>query len=151
MKQLLISLFSLLLLQFPLMGATPFNLEGLKAVNILILDENDILTPVQEQQLKAALKEKLQKNGIACQKDGVGAIFLKLHAIALEKCTVIHLTLGVGEETKVPRGSEVLSYALTYSLHEMIESHDIYKDVYENSINYLLDDFIEQLEEDNEQ
>ena len=41
MKHLSIFLFFLFLLQFPLMGATPFNLEGLKAVNVLILDEND--------------------------------------------------------------------------------------------------------------
>lgn len=151
MKRIAVLFSFLFTVQLSLMGATPYNLEGLYALNILVLDENDILTPAQEKRLKTALKTRLEENGIAGNKDGVGAVFLKLTALKMPKSSVVHLTLGVGEEAIVKRKSAVETYVLAYSLDDMIETQNIEADVYESAINYLLDEFLEQFHEDNEE
>ena len=150
MKYLSTFFFSFFLFFTPLMGATPYNLEGLQALNVLVLDENDILTLVEEVELRHALQKKLEKNGISSTKDGVGAMFVKINAIKLAKTNVVYITLGVGEETTLERDSEVQSYALTYSLNDMFETTKIKTDVFESAVNYLLDEFLEQFYEDNE-
>ena len=151
MKKLLALFSFLLLLQTSLMAATPYNLESMKALNILILDQNDILSTAAEKQLKIALQKKLAKHGIKGEKDGVGAMFVKINATVKGNITIAFITLGVGEESIVKRGGkEVPTFALTYSYEDMIESLNPETDVYDSVINFLIDEFLEQFEEDNE-
>ena len=147
----LISLFSfVLLLQTSLYGTTPYNLEAIKALNILILDQNDILSTAAEKQLKNALQKKLANSGIKGEKDGVGSMFVKINATVKGNTTIAFITLGVGEETLVMRGNkEVASFSMTYSYDDMIESLNPETDVYDSVINFLVDEFLEQYDEDN--
>ena len=147
----LITIFSFLLfLQMTLFAATPYNVESLKALNILILDHNDILSTAAEKQLKSALQKKLTASGIKCKKDGVGAMFVKVNATVKGNITIAFITLGVGEEALVRRGDkEIATFALTYSYDDMIESLNPETDVYDSVINFLIDEFLEQYEEDN--
>ena len=150
--QKFLKMFSfLLLLQSSLLATTPYNLESIKALNILIIDQNDILSTAAEKQLKNALKKKLASNGIKGEKDGVGAMFVKVNATVKGNITIAFITLGVGEEAVVVRGDkEVSSFALTYSYEDMIESLNPETDVYDSVINFLVDEFLEQYAEDNE-
>ena len=150
--QKLITLFSfLLLLQTALLATTPYNLESIKALNILIIDQNDILSTAAEKQLKNALVKKLSANGIKGEKDGVGAMFVKVNATVKGNITIAFITLGVSEEAIITRGDkEVASFALTYSYDDMIESLNPETDVYDSVINFLVDEFLEQYHEDNE-
>lgn len=151
MKKLLALFSFLLLLQTSLMAATPYNLESMKALNILILDQNDILSTAAEKQLKIALQKKLAKYGIKGEKDGVGAMFVKINATVKGNITIAFITLGVGEESIVKRGDkEVPTFALTYNYEDMIESLNPETDVYDSVINFLIDEFLEQFQEDNE-
>ncbi len=150
--QKFIILFSfLLLLQSALFATTPYNLEAIKALNILIIDQNDVLSTAAEKQLKSALKKKLASNGIKGEKDGVGAMFVKINATVKGKITIVFITLGVGEEAVIQRGDkEIASFALTYSYDDMLESLNPETDVYDSVINFLVDEFLEQYHEDNE-
>jgi len=150
--QKIIILFSfLLLLQTSLFATTPYNLESIKALNILILDQNDILSTAAEKQLKNALKKKLANDGIKGEKDGVGAMFVKINATVKGNITIAFITLGVGEEAIIKRGcKEISSFVLTYSYDDMIESLNPETDVYDSVINFLVDEFLEQYHEDNE-
>ena len=151
MQKLLILFSFLLLLQTALFATTPYNLESIKALNILIIDQNDILSTAAEKQLKNALKKKLANNGIKGEKDGVGAMFVKINATVKGNTTIAFITLGVGEEAIIKRGEkEVASFALTYSYDDMIESLNPETDVYDSVINFLIDEFLEQYTEDNE-
>ena len=151
MKKLITLLSFLLLLQTTLFAATPYNLEAIKALNILILDQNDILSTAAEKQLKNALHKKLMNNGIKGEKDGVGSMFVKINATVKGNITIAFITLGVGEEAIVMRGKkEVASFSMTYSYDDMIESLNPETDVYDSVINFLIDEFLEQYAEDNE-
>lgn len=150
--QKFIAIFSfLLLLQTALFATTPYNLEAIKAFNILIIDQNDILSTAAEKQLKNALKKKLAKYGIKGEKDGVGAMFVKINATVKGNITIAFITLGIGEEAIIKRGDqEVESFVLSYSYDDMIESLNPETDVYDSVINFLIDEFLEQFQEDNE-
>ena len=151
MQKLIVTLSFLLFLQNTLFATTPYNLESIKAFNILIIDQDDILSTAAEKQLKNALKKKLAKQGIEGEKDGVGAMFVKINATVKGNITIAFITLGIGEEALIKRdGREVESFALTYSYDDMIESLNPETDVYDSVINFLLDEFLEQYHEDNE-
>ena len=150
MKRLFSFFACTLFLQAALFATTPYNLEGIKALNILVLDENDVLSEQLEKKLASALYKKLEANAIMGQKDGVGAMFVKIRALKVNKTYVIHLTLGVGEEAEVIRNTKVKSYVLTYSYDDMIETKTPDKDVYDDVMNYLIDEFLEQYDEDND-
>ena len=151
MKKLFSVLTFLLFSQLTLFATTPYNLEGIKALNVLVLDQNAILTPDFETKLRAGLKQRLDDNGIVSKKDGVGAMFIKIAATKVGKISVIHITLGIGEESIISRGSQVKSFALTYSYDDMIETENVEADVYDSVLNFLIEEFLEQFHEDNEE
>ena len=137
---------------FPLYATTPYNLEGIKALNILILDDNDVLTPAFEARLKERIKKRMDTIGIVSVKEDVGAISVSVRALEVQKEWVIHVCLSVGEEALVKRGDkEVVSYVKTYVYDDMVHTKFPELEVQSVVMEYLLDEFLEQYEEDNEE
>jgi len=133
-----------------LYGTTPYNLEGIKALNVLLTDQDDLLSPKAEEALLMMLKKRLELSGISSEKDGVGAMFVKLTAIEVGESRVVHVTLGIGEEAVIVRSKAVESFVLSYSYEDMIKTKDAERDIYETVIDFLFDEFLEQFEEDND-
>ncbi len=150
MKKLSLVIFSLLFSQLTLFATTPYNLEGIKALNVLVQDQSETISPELEKRLVAELKEKLEQNGIKSKKDDVGALFVKITSTKVGKTTVAYINLGIGEEAEIVRSSKVKSFVLTYSYDDMIESQNVEADVYDSVMNFLIEEFLEQYHEDNE-
>ena len=149
MRTLFLLLFTLLL---PLFATTPYNLEGIKALNILIIDNNDVLTPAFETRLKERIKKRMDSLGISSFKEGVGAISVSVRALEIDKEWIIHVCLSVGEEALVKRGhKQVVSYVKTYVYDDMVHTKLPELEVQSVVMEYLLDEFLEQYEEDNEE
>ncbi|MGB5964426.1 MAG: hypothetical protein WBF77_11840 [Sulfurimonadaceae bacterium] len=151
MKKLSIVIFFLLFLQLTLFATTPYNLEGIKALNVLVIDQSGTISPQLEEKLATELKSKLENNGIKSKKDGVGAMFVKITSTKIGKRSVVYIHLGIGEEAQVIRSHKVKSFALTYSFDDMIESENVEADVYDSVMNFLIEEFLEQYHEDNEE
>ncbi len=151
MKKLSLVIFSLLFSQLTLLATTPYNLEGIKALNVLVQDQSETISPELEKRLVAELKEKLEQNGIKSKKDDVGALFVKITSTKVGKTTVAYINLGIGEEAEIVRSSKVKSFVLTYSYDDMIESQNVEADVYDSVMNFLIEEFLEQYHEDNEE
>ena len=150
MKKLLTIIIFSLLTQVTLSATTPYNLEGLKSLNILILDLSDAIPLSLETRLAHDLKKELEANGIKTTKDGVGAMFIKMTTIKHKKRAVVYITLGVGEEGTIHRSTEIESFVGTYSYDDMIETEKLEEDVYDSVMNFLLEEFLEQYHEDND-
>ena len=151
MKNLSFVISFLLFSQLTLFATTPYNLEGIKALNVLVIDQSATISPELEKKISVGLKSKLEKNGIASKKDGVGAMFVKITSTKIGKTTVAYINLGIGEEAEIDRSHKVKSFALTYSFDDMIESENIEADVYDSVMNFLIEEFLEQYHEDNEE
>lgn len=150
MKKLLLVVSSLLFLQLALSAATPSNLEGIKALNVFVLDQSGAISPQLEANLTSELKNNLEKNGIKSSKDGVGVMFVKVTSTKVGATSVVYIHLGIGEEVEIDRGDKVKSFAVTYSIDDTIESECVDADVYDSVMNFLFLEFLEQLHEDNE-
>lgn len=141
----------MLALHLTLFAAAPYNLEGIESLNVLVMDSSKTITPELKQKIEKELKEKLEKSGIRSKKEGVGALFVKIDALKSAKSTVVSIAFGVGEEAKIERAGTVESFVLSYSNDDFFESDDVNADVYDSVVNYLMDEFLEQFRDDNEE
>jgi|LGVF01.1.fsa_nt_gb hypothetical protein len=151
MKKLLSIIAALLLYYIPLSASTPYNLEGIRALRVLIIDTQNTISPESNAKIVDAVKKKLKNNGIKSEKEGVGALYVKLTSAKVGETTVVHINFSVGEETEVLRSYRVPSFALTYSFDDMIDSKNVEADVYDSIVNFLTEEFLDQFHEDNEE
>ena len=151
MKRLVRTITFLLFFFLPLSASTPYNLEGISALRVLIVDVQKTISSDANAKIVNALKKKLEKSGIKSEKEGIGALYIKLTSAKIGEITVVHINFTVGEEAEVQRSSKVPSFVLTYSLDDIIESKDVEADVYDSIVNFLMDEFLEQFHEDNEE
>ncbi|WP_345976040.1 hypothetical protein [Sulfurimonas sp. HSL3-7] len=138
-------------LQLTVFAAAPYNLEGIASLNVLVIDSGKTITPALKQKIENELKEKLEKSGIKSKKEGVGALFVKIDALKSANSTVVSISFGVGEDARIERAGTVDSFVLSYSNDDFFESEDVNADVYDSIVNYLMEEFIEQFREDNEE
>lgn len=148
-----VSLFISLLLLSPLalFGGGPYNLEGIQALNVLVIDENKAVSPQMKEKIAQALKQKLEKNGIKSKKEGVGTLFVKIYSTKVDKTSVVYINFGVGEESRIQRAGSVESFVISYNNEDMISGQDVEGEVYDSVVNFLMDEFLEQFHEDNEE
>ena len=150
MKKLLFFISALLFSHLTLFATTPYNLEGISELRVLIIDVQKTLSPELNTKIIKALKKKLEENGIKSEKEGVGALYIKLTSAKVAETTVVHINFTVGEEAEVLRLSKVPSFVLTYSLDDIIDSKNVEAEVYDSIVNFLMSEFLEQFHEDNE-
>lgn len=151
MKKLVFTLFILLFSQLALFAVTPFTLEGIKALNVLVIDNSKTISEETRVKILQGLQQKLEKNGIKSSKDGVGALFVKITSTKIGNTTVAYINMGIGEDAEIDRSPKVKSFVLSYSFDDMIESENIDADVYDSVMNFLINEFLEQYHDDNEE
>ena len=153
MKRFIKIIITLLFLHLSLFARTPYNLEGIDALRVLIVDVEKTISSKQHQKIISVVKKKLEQNGIKSDKKGVGAIYIKLTPIRVERFAIVHINFTVGEETEVLRAHKVTTFALTYNFDDMIdvEEADVADEVYDSIVNFLTDEFLDQYREDNQE
>ena len=138
-------------LHLTLFAAAPYNLEGIESLNVLVMDSSKTISPELKQKIEKELKEKLEKSGIKSKKDGVGALFVKIDALKSAKSTVVTISFGIGEDARIERAGSIDSFVVSYSNNDFFESDDVNADIYDSIVNYLMEEFLEQFREDNEE
>ena len=133
-----------------LLAGTPFNLENLKDVNILIMIEKKLMSAKEKAKLKKELVAKLHDIGIKSVSQRTSTLAIKVQSQKKDKTYFISIDLIVGEVVKVKRSSDIETFAMTYSKNDFIESEEPSSDIYESVIEFLLVEFIEQYKEENE-
>ncbi len=151
MHKVILFVIALLFSHAPLSASTPHSLEGITALNVLVIDQSHTISPAMREKIAAELKAQLEKNGIKSQKEGVGALFVKISSTVIGKTKVIHIHFGIGEEAEIERSHRVESFVIAYSYEDLIESENADADVYDSVINFILGEFLEQYHEDNEE
>jgi hypothetical protein len=151
MKKFSLLLAFLLVSPLALAGAGPYNLEGIQALNVLVVDENSAISPQLKNKIAEELKSKLEKNGIKSKKESVGALFVKINSLKSGKNTVVCISFGIGEEARIERAGQIDTFAVSYSNSDLFESEDVDADVYDAIVNFLMEEFLEQFREDNEE
>lgn len=145
MKKIFIILLCSALSSFAI---TPFSLENLKSVNFKILDKKKILKSEVKEALKSQIQEKLLAAHLQTKSDNFANFLISFKIYKLESKELCTVSLLLIEDVSIQRASKTKAIAITYKKEDSFEVENFQEDLSE-SIEYLIDDFLAQYEEEN--
>lgn len=132
-----------------LFGSVPFTLDKLQNLRILLLNKAEFITPTDEAIIKTKLKEKLLSHAITFDAKDASTLVLSIDTFKVDKTYIVHTQFIIGEEVQTFRTNDVETFAYTYHASDLIDTKEPYADTIE-SIEYLTNEFLELLDEDNQ-
>jgi len=144
-KLLVVVLFTCKLL----FGASIFTLDHLTHLRLHLVNQSDFIDKAQQKRIELHMMSRLKKAGFIFGARNSSTLFLKIESLTVAKTEVINVQIGVGEDIVTKRKENIESFSFTYFANDFFDSTEAYKDTLE-SIDFLLDEFIEAYHEDNE-
>jgi hypothetical protein len=132
-----------------LYAVTPFSLQNVKSVNIVIADKGKVLHKDTVPKIKKDVEAKLQELGIKTQTDDFINFIIKVDVIKLEKKYAVKVSLFIIESVNPLRDKELQNVAITYNQDDFFIADELDEEVYESAVEFLLYSFEEQYIEEN--
>jgi len=132
-----------------LFGALPFTLENLKDLRIFFVNKTDYIDKKQKAEIQGMIEEKLKSAGFTMNRVDSSTFMIKIESTKIDKTYIVNVQIGVGEEVITRRKDKVETLAFTYMANDFMESDEPYDETLE-SINFLMDEFLELYKEDME-
>lgn len=145
MKKLLL----ILVVCSSLFSASIFTLENINNIKIYFANNTDFLTPKQIGEIKKTTEDKLKKAGVELNKIDASTLMIKVESLEVDESYAIVITIALGEEIITKRKDSIQTFAWTYYKTDLIDSDELYDDTLE-SINFLVDEFVESYLDDME-
>ena len=145
------SFLLLFLFTLYLQAAGFWTLSGVDKANIYVNNQLSTLKPSTIKTMKAKMEAMLKKNGIQTKMQDSPTLMFKLEEIEGEENHYVYVKLALGEEVQTFRKNRDNTFALTYDANDFIdvESDELDEQVLE-SVDFLLEQFTELYEDDNE-
>ena len=137
-------LIATLILSTSLFAVTPFSLQNVKSVNIVIADKGKALHKDTVPKIKKDVEAKLQELGIKTQTDDFINFIIKVDVIKLEKKHAVYVSLFMIESVNPLRDKELQNVAITYKQDDFFIADELDEEVYESAVEFLLYSFEEQ-------
>ena len=144
MKSLLILLFVI----SNVFALTPFSLEGLKEVNVKVVEKNNLLTNDFKTKLKEKIKIQLKQVGLKTSTKKYSNFIVKIESINIEESYAVLIKLFIVEDVVLVDDKSNIKMGITFSKSDFIDTSDVLVDV-EESVDYLVDEFLEQYKDEN--
>lgn len=145
MKKICIFLFCILSSSFAL---TPFSLEHLSSVNFKIIDKSKILDEKVKEALTNQIQEKLIAAHIQPKSQNYANFLVRFKTFKVGEKTLCITSLVLIEDVSIQRDTPTNAIAITYMKEDSFEVENFRENLSE-SIEYLVDDFLAQHEEEN--
>jgi len=123
---------------------TPFSLENVKSVNIVIADKRKVLQKQTILKIEKSVESKLQELGIKTQTDDFINFIIKIDTIKLEEQFAVYVSLFIVESVNPLRDKELENVAITYKQDDFFIADLLDEEVYESAVEFLLYSFEEQ-------
>lgn len=145
-------IITLLLFTTQLFALSPFSLEGVKELNIKILDKSKFTTEKNLDSIKEKVKTDLYNIGIKTKSDNFSNFIVKIQGEKFGEKYALHVSMFIVEETYPIRNKEQETMSITYYKDDFFEttSKELQVDIYDSVISYLLEDMLEQYKVENE-
>jgi len=145
------SFLLLFLFTLYLQAAGFWTLSGVDKANIYVNNQLSTLKPSTIKTMKAKMEAMLKRNGIQTKMQDSPTLMFKLEEIEGEENHYVYVKLALGEEVQTFRKNRDNTFALTYDANDFIdvESDELDEQVLE-SVDFLLEQFTELYEDDNE-
>lgn len=146
MKFLLILLVSL-----SLQAAGFWTLSGLQKANIYVKNDLAMVKPQTIEKIKVKMSAMLKENGILTGQQDSPTLMIALEELSNDGVYYVYVKLALGEEVATFRKDGSATFALTYDANDFIEAEadELDGEILE-SVDFLLSQFSEHFEEDNE-
>ena len=125
-------------------AVTPFSLENVKSVNIVIADKGKVLHKDTIPKIKKSVEKKLKELGIKTQTDDFINFIIKIDTIKLEDQFAVYVSLFMVESVNPLRDKELENVAITYKQDDFFIADLLDEEVYESAVEFLLYSFEEQ-------
>lgn len=142
-------LFLLLIVSLSLFAAPPFTLENLKNLRVYVINKSDFIDKKQEELLKESVAKKLTAAGIVLNAVDSSTFMIKIESEQIGAVYVVNVGIAVGEEIITKRQNATQTLAFTYHETDFFQSKEPLVETFE-SVNFLVDDFIDLYNEDKE-
>lgn len=144
MKNLLkLSLFLALSSSF-LYALSPFSLEGVKSVNVRVLNKNKLVSKDTIKKIEEKTIVSLKKMGIKTITDEFSNFLIKIQVEEINKQFAVNVSLMLVESINPTRDTELTNIAITYQKSDFFIADDLNSEVYESAVEFLLPLFEEQ-------
>lgn len=130
-------------------AVTPFSLEGLKDINLVVADKGKVLSKETLLKIKNDATKKLQEMGIKTKSNSFRNIVIKIDAIEVSSKFAVNVHFFIVESVNPLRDKELENVAITYSQNDFFIADSLEDEVYESAIEFLLYSFEEQYIEEN--
>jgi len=137
----------LLFLPSALLGVTPFSLEGIKKLDVVVENSSKLIEDKTVKQLEGMMHKALNTLGVQSRTFSSSILILLISTPKYGDVLLVKAELMVVEQVR-RRGSEEESLGFTYRMEDMFEPEVLQEDMIE-SLEFLLGEFSDQYKEDN--
>jgi len=130
-------------------AVTPFSLEGLKEVNLVVADKGKVLKKETLIKIRKATIQKLQEMEIKTETNKFSNLIIKIDAHKVGKKFAVNVALFIVESVNPIREKELENVGITYSQNDFFIADDLDEEVYESAVDFLLYTFEDQFIEEN--
>ena len=140
-----------LLLSLSLEAAGFWTLTGLEKANIYVKNDVSLIKPRTVTLIKKKMATALHDLGVKTKQQDSPTLIVMMEDIEDEGTHYVYLKLALGEQVQTFRKDKSTTFALTYAGYDFIDvdEEEMDKEVLE-SVDFLLSQFKEQFEDDNE-
>ncbi len=140
----------ILLFTCELFAISPYNLEGIKNINVKISDKGKLLSKETKDKISHKIKEELQQLGINTDTKEFVNFVVKIEGVEIKDKQVINLSLIVNENIHPARDPKIQGIGLSYMKNDLFEvEENLEKEINETIFSYLFADFKAQYKEEN--
>ena len=128
---------------------SPYSLEGLKEMNIKVLNKKETISKELEKKIVDKIKIEFKKLGIKTESKKFSNFKIKIKIDKIKNIDFVRTAITVSEDVIPLRDKNIEMFAITYQKEDYFEAEELEADIYESIIDYLLVDFIDQYKEEN--
>lgn len=128
---------------------TPFSLEGIKAVNVVVLNKGKLVSKNTIKQIKEETIEALKDEGIKTNTDEFSNFIIKIEGDKVSTKIAVNVSLILVESVNPVRDTKLTNVAVTYQKSDFFIADKIDQEVYESAVEFLLPMFLEQFIDEN--
>ena len=130
-----------------LFGVTPFSLEGIKKLDVVVENNSKLIEDKTVTRLEKMMHRSLSKLGIQSRTFSPSILIFLISTPKYADVQLVKAELMVVEQVR-RRGSEEESLGFTYRMEDLFEPEVLQEDMIE-SLEFLLSEFSDQYKEDN--
>ncbi len=142
---------TLLICTTNLFALSPFSLEGVKEVNIKVIDKSKFTNEQTLDKIKQNVQRELKNLNIKTKSEKFSNFIVKIQGKRFQAHYTLHISMFIVEESYPIRNKDQETMSITYYKEDFFatDHKTLQEDIYDSVIYYLLEDLADQYKVEN--